>query len=52
VVIASGSLVGAGNDLGKLLRLARNKHPKAMPFIARMRDPKKLCVYSGSFMGE
>ena len=45
VVIASGSLVGAGKDLGKLLRLARKKHPRAMPFIARMRDPKKLCVY-------
>ena len=46
VVIAAGSLVGAGKDLSKLLQLARKKHPRAVPFVARMRDPKKLCVYS------
>jgi len=47
VVIAAGRLVGAGKDLSKLLLLARKKHPRAMPFVARMRDPRKLCVYTG-----
>ncbi len=51
VVIAAGSLVGAGKDLSKLLLLARKKHPKAVPFVARMRDPRKLCVYFGRFNG-
>jgi len=51
VVIALGRLVGAGKNLGKLLRLARKKHPRAMPFVARMRDPKKLCVYTGRLNG-
>lgn len=51
IVIASGILIGAGKDLGKLIRLARKKFPDAMPFVARMRDPKKLCVYPGCVRG-
>lgn len=45
VVIAGGTLIGAGKDLSKLLRLARRKKPKETPFVARMRDPKQVCVY-------
>jgi hypothetical protein len=45
VVIAGGDLIGAGKNLEKLLRIARKSHPKETPFVARMRDPRKLCVY-------
>lgn len=45
VVIADGELVGAGKDLAKLLRLARKAHPRKTPFVARVRDPRKVCVY-------
>ena len=45
VVIAAGELVGAGKDLCKLIRLARKLHPKEVPFVARMRDPRKLYAY-------
>ena len=47
VVIAGGRFVGAGKDLAKLLTLARKDHPKEMPFVARVRDPRKVCVYLG-----
>jgi hypothetical protein len=45
VVIAGGKLIGAGNDLGMLLRLSRKTHPSETPFVARVRDPRKVCVY-------
>lgn len=51
VVIAGGKLVGSGANLGKLLRLARKNHPKETPFVARMRDPRKVCVYPGHLRG-
>ncbi|MBI2901878.1 MAG: hypothetical protein HYY17_16970 [Planctomycetes bacterium] len=45
VVIVAGHLVGAGRNLRKLLDLARKIAPREIPFVARMRDPKKVCVY-------
>jgi len=45
VVIVSGQLVGAGRNLKKLLDLARRRAPDEIPFVARMRDPRKVCVY-------
>jgi hypothetical protein len=42
VVIAAGKFVGAGKDLGRLLRKARKLHPKSVPFVTCMRDPRKL----------
>lgn len=45
VVIVGGEFIGAGKDLGKLLRRARRLHPKEVPFVARMRDPRKLYAY-------
>ena len=45
VVIAGGKLIGAGKDLGKLLRLAHKTRPKETPFVARVRDPRQVCVY-------
>ena len=39
-------LIGSGKDLAKLLRLARKRHPKETPFVARMRDPGSVCIYS------
>ncbi len=47
VVIAGGTLIGSGRRLGKLLRRAREIQPKEIPFIARVRDPRKICVYLG-----
>ena len=46
VVISAGKLIGAGKNLAKLLGLARKAYPKATPFVARMRDPRRVCVYS------
>ena len=45
VVIAGGTRVGAGRDLSRLLKRARKDHPKETPFVARVRDPRKVCVY-------
>jgi hypothetical protein len=45
VVIVGGEFVGAGRDLSKLLSLAREEHPKETPFVAKIRDPRKVCVY-------
>jgi len=45
VVIAGGKLIGAGKDLGKILRLAHKTYPGETPFVARVRDPRKVCVY-------
>ncbi len=45
VVIAGGRLIGAGRNLKKLLEQARKAHPKEVPFVARVRDPRKVCVY-------
>lgn len=45
VVITGGRLVGAGRNLGALLRRARKQSLKEIPFVARMRDPRRLCVY-------
>lgn len=45
VVIVAGRLVGAGRDLERLLALAHGIAPRETPFVARMRDPKKVCVY-------
>ena len=45
VVIAGGKLVGAGRDLSRLLRLSQKEHPKETPLVAKVRDPRKVCVY-------
>lgn len=45
VVIAGGELVGAGRDLPVLIKRARKDHPKETPFVARVRDPRKVYVY-------
>ena len=45
IVIVAGQLVGAGQNLKTLLTLARKMAPREIPFVARMRDPKKVCVY-------
>ena len=45
VVIVAGKLIGAGRDLGKLLTRARKEHPKEVPFVGRMRDPRRFYVY-------
>lgn len=45
VVIAGGKLVGAGRDLSKLLRLAQKDHPRETPFVAKVRDPRRVCVF-------
>ncbi len=47
VVIAGGELVGAGRDLPILVKRARKDHPKETPFVARVRDPRKVYVYLG-----
>jgi hypothetical protein len=47
VVIVGGRLIGSGQDLARLLRLARKRRPRETPFVARMRNPKRLCVYPG-----
>jgi len=46
VVIAGGEFVGAGRDLPVLIKRAKKEHPKETPFVARVRDPRKVCVYS------
>ena len=38
---------GAGRDLPILIKRARKDHPKETPFVARVRDPRKVCVYLG-----
>lgn len=48
VVIAAGVLIGSGRDLRKLLATARRRFPGKTPFVARMRDPRKICVYAQS----
>jgi hypothetical protein len=45
VVIADGKLIGSGRDLTKLVARARRLCPQEVPLVARMRDPRKLCVY-------
>ena len=45
VVIAGGTLIGSGKQLGKLLCRARRILPKEIPFVTRVRDPRKICVY-------
>lgn len=45
VVIVAGKLVGTGVDLCRLVRRARRLHPGKTPFVARVRDPRKLCAY-------
>jgi len=45
VVIAGGELVGAGRDLPVLIKRAKKAHPKETPFVARIRDPRQVCVY-------
>lgn len=45
VVIVRGQFVGAGHNLKPLLAEARKMAPREIPFIARMRDPKRVCVY-------
>ena len=45
VVIAAGKLVGSGKDLCRLVTRARELHPRETPFVARIRDPRKLYVY-------
>lgn len=45
VVIAGGVLVGAGRNLPILIERAKKEHPKETPFVARVRDPRKVCVY-------
>jgi hypothetical protein len=45
VVISGGRLVGAGKKLRPLMQRARRLHPKEVPLVARMRDPRKVCVY-------
>ena len=47
VVISGGKLIGSGRDLTKLLAAARRRHPRETPFVARMRDPRKICVFAG-----
>ena len=47
VVIAGGTLIGAGKQLGRLLRMAQRSNPRDIPFVARVRDPRKICVYRG-----
>ncbi|MEK7865603.1 MAG: DUF5678 domain-containing protein [Planctomycetota bacterium] len=45
VVIVAGQLVGTGKDLCRLVRRARRLHPRETPFVARIRDPRKLYAY-------
>ncbi|GEM_PF-6415341 len=45
VVIVAGKLLGTGKDLCQLVRRARRLHPGETPFVARIRDPRKLCAY-------
>ncbi len=45
VVISAGELIGHGKDLCRLVRRARKLHPKEVPFVARIRDPRKLYAY-------
>jgi len=45
VVIVAGKLVGAGKGLARLLAAARKKFPGQMPFVGRVRDPRRFCVY-------
>jgi hypothetical protein len=42
-----GEFVGAGRDLPILIKRAHRDHPKEMPFVARVRNPRKIWVYLG-----
>ena len=44
VVIVRGKFIGASRDLVKLISRARKTDPKSRPFVAWIRDPKKLYV--------
>lgn len=44
VVIVAGKLFGSGKQVLKLLERARAAYPKETPFVARVRDPKRLYV--------
>lgn len=46
VVIAAGKLIGSGRNLTKLLAAARRTNPSDIPFVARMRDPRKVCIFA------
>ncbi len=45
VVIVDGKLIGAGKDVEKYVRKAWKMYPGKTPFVARMRDPRKLYIY-------
>ena len=48
VVIAAGNLIGSGKQVVKLLAKARSAYPKEIPFVARIRDPKRLYILRAS----
>lgn len=48
VVIAAGRLIGSGRNLIRLVEKARKHYPSEIPLVARMRDPRKVCVFRQS----
>ena len=44
VVIVAGKLIGSGKQVVKLLERARSDYPREIPFVARIRDPKRLYI--------
>lgn len=44
IVIVAGKLIGADKDLGKLMARARKEYPDEVPYIGRMRDPRKVYI--------
>ncbi len=44
VVIVAGKLIGSGRQVLNLLKRARAAYPDETPFVARVRDPKRLYV--------
>jgi len=48
VVIVAGKLIGSGKKVIKLLQKARSAYPKEIPFVARIRDPKRLYILRGA----
>ena len=44
VVIVAGKLIGSGKHVVKLLQKARSAYPKEIPFVARIRDPRRLYI--------
>ncbi len=45
VVIVRGTLFGSGKQVLKLLKRARIAYPKDLPFVARIRDPRRLYIF-------